>query len=90
LSQVTIGTAVEVIRARALTAYRTGFVSTFDHLMGNGAVITMVGAVGCLFPVGQKDFVPSIAEGEWKPSGDEPGGDADGDGSAWTATAHAG
>jgi EmrB/QacA subfamily drug resistance transporter len=89
----------EAGRHALLTAYQSGFVSTFDHLMGISAVIAMVGAVGTLILVRQKDFVPSIAEGELKPTGDVNDGEADGDGndggadddgSAWTAAAQAG
>jgi EmrB/QacA subfamily drug resistance transporter len=86
----------EAGRHALLTAYQTGFVSTFDHLMGISAVVAMVGAVGTLILVRQKDFVPSIADGELKPieegdDGDSKGdGESDDDGSAWAATAHAG
>jgi len=86
----------EAGRHALITAYQTGFVSTFDHLMGISAVVAMIGAVGTLILVRQKDFVPSIADGELKPAGDgndgdaEGDGDADDDGSAWTAAAHAG
>ncbi len=52
-------------RQALLTAYQDGFASTFNHLMGIAAVIALVGAVGCLFLVRQKDFVPSVAAGEW-------------------------
>jgi len=80
----------EAGRHALLTAYQTGFVSTFNHLMGIGVVVAMVGAIGCLFLVRQKDFVPSLGDGEWKPSVDGSGGEADDDGSAWTVGAHAG
>ena len=52
-------------RQALLTAYQDGFASTFNHLMSIAAVIALVGAVGCLFLVRQKDFVPSVASGEW-------------------------
>jgi hypothetical protein len=64
--------------------------------MGISAVVAMVGAVGTLILVRQKDFVPSIADGELKPIGEGDDGDSEGDGesdddgSAWAATAHAG
>ena len=61
----------------SLSAYQDGFASTFNHLMGIASVIALVGAVGCLFLVRQKDFVPSIGAGEWTaPKA------ADGDGAA--------
>jgi len=56
---------VESGRTALLNAYRSGFVSTFDHLMGIAAVVALAGAVGCLFLVRQRDFVPSLDEGEW-------------------------
>ncbi len=89
-------------RTALLDAYRVGFVSTFDHLMGIAAVVALVGAVGCLFLVRQKDFVPSIGDGEWTPTtaGDPGDGDGsptatagdpgDGDGSPTAAAAHSG
>ena len=33
--------------------------------MSIAAVIALVGSVGCLFLVRQKDFVPSVASGDW-------------------------
>ena len=51
-----------------LAAYQAGFASTFDHLMAIATVVALVGAVGCLFLVRQKDFVPSHGAGEWKPA----------------------
>ena len=51
-------------RQALLSAYQDGFASTFNHLMAIAAVIAMVGAIGCLFLVRQKDFVPSVAPGE--------------------------
>ena len=52
-------------RQALLTAYQDGFASTFNHLMSIAAVIALIGAVGCLFLVRQKDFVPSVGAGEW-------------------------
>ncbi len=67
--------------------------STFDHLMGIAAVVAFVGAVGCLFLVRQRDFVPSLDEGEWgADAGDDPGtpgGAAEG-GDERSTAAHAG
>ena len=51
-------------RQALLSAYQEGFATTFNHLMSIAAIIAMVGAIGCLFLVRQKDFVPSIAPGE--------------------------
>ena len=35
-----------------------------NHLMSIATVIALVGAVGCLFLVRQKDFVPATGSGE--------------------------
>src|SRR5665213_901853 len=51
-------------RQALLSAYQQGFATTFNHLMSIAAVIALVGAIGCLFLVRQKDFVPSVAPGE--------------------------
>ncbi len=51
-------------RDALLNAYRTGFTSTFDHLMAIATVVALVGAVGSLVLVRQRDFVPSYAAGE--------------------------
>ena len=77
-------------RQALLTAYQDGFASTFNHLMGIAALIALVGAVGCLFLVRQKDFVPSVAVGEWStPATVDGGGDhaTDGVGPAGTLSA---
>lgn len=80
---------VPAARHALLTAYQTGFVSTFDHLMGIAAVVAFVGAVGCLFLVRQKDFVPSHGAGDWSPPAGADGAGA-ADGGTAPATAHAG
>jgi EmrB/QacA subfamily drug resistance transporter len=74
-------------RQALVTAYQDGFASTFNHLMGIASVIALVGAVGCLFLVRQKDFVPSVAAGEWSAprtlggdGAEGPDGPAEGDG----------
>ena len=75
-------------RQALLTAYRDGFATTFNHLMAIAAVIALVGAIGCLFLVRQKDFVPSVASGEWsspRPAGDGPSPDGHGHPDATTA-----
>jgi len=51
-------------REALLSAYQEGFASTLNHLMAIAAIIALVGAIGCLFLVRQKDFVPSVAPGE--------------------------
>jgi Na+/melibiose symporter-like transporter len=55
--------AIPVASARhaLLSAYRIGFTETLNHLMGIASVIAIVGAVGCLILVRQRDFVPSSA-----------------------------
>ncbi|MGA2837379.1 MAG: MFS transporter [Acidimicrobiales bacterium] len=92
--QVAASIPSEAGRNALLTSYQAGFTSTFDHLMGIATVVALVGAVGCLFLVRQKDFVPSHGEGEWKPpagdAGDaEKAGDP-GDGAAQPTAAHTG
>ncbi len=52
---------VAPVRDALLSAYRTGFSETFNHLMVIASIIAMVGAVGCLVLVRQRDFVPSTA-----------------------------
>ena len=48
-------------RHALLNAYRVGFTSTFDHLMVIAAVVSLIGAVGALVLVRQRDFVPSYS-----------------------------
>jgi len=79
---------VPAARHALLTSYQVGFTSTFDHLMGIAAVVAMVGAIGCLFLVRQKDFVPSLDAAQAAPGDD--GSDGSDEGSAWSASAHAG
>jgi EmrB/QacA subfamily drug resistance transporter len=75
-------------RHALLSAYQEGFATTFNHLMSIAAIIAMVGAIGCLFLVRQKDFVPSIAPGEGAPvAPPEPAGN---DGPTGLAPAPAG
>ena len=51
-------------RDALIGAYKVGFSSTFDHLMAIASVIALVGAVGSLVLVRQRDFVPSHSPGE--------------------------
>jgi len=51
-------------RDALLSAYRTGFTATFDHLMAIATAIALVGAVGSLVLVRQRDFVPSYSTDE--------------------------
>jgi len=80
---------VEAGRHALEAAYQSGFVSTFDHLMAIAAAVALVGGVGCLFLVRQKDFVPSIGDSGWSSAGDGDGS-GDGDAAEWSAAAHAG
>ena len=63
--QVTAAIPSAPARQAVETAYKSAFVSTFDHLMGIAAVVALVGAVGCLVLVRQKDFVPSVPDTDW-------------------------
>ncbi len=68
--------SVPAVRHTLLSAYQTGFTSTFDHLMVIAAVIAAVGALGCLTLVRQRDFVPSFTPAAvpgGRPSGESPG-----------------
>ena len=62
-------------RQALLSSYQEAFASTFNHLMGIAAVIALVGAVGTLFLVRQKDFVPSMGHAG-PPAGAPPSGDS--------------
>jgi len=86
---------VEAGRHALLSAYQSGFVATFDHLMAIAAVVAFIGAFGCLFLVRQKDFVPSIGSGDWSASSDTADTDGEaaagpGDGTAPATATHAG
>jgi EmrB/QacA subfamily drug resistance transporter len=54
-------------QAAVISAYRTGFASTLDHLMWIAAAVALVGAIAALLLVRQKDFVPS-----WTPAAAPP------------------
>ncbi len=66
--QVAASIPTAASRQALVSAYQDGFASTFNHLMAIASVIALIGAVGCLFLVRQKDFVPSIGAGEWSPA----------------------
>jgi EmrB/QacA subfamily drug resistance transporter len=63
-------------RDTLINAYRIGFTTTFNHLMGIATATAFIGAVGALALVRQRDFVPSYEPGS------EPGaaGPKDGEG----------
>ena len=46
-------------RNALISAYKVGFTTSFDHLMSIAFVVAMVGAVGSLLLVRQRDFVSS-------------------------------
>jgi hypothetical protein len=48
-------------RNALLSAYRTGFTTTFNHLMTIATVIAAIGGLAALALVRQRDFVPSIS-----------------------------
>jgi EmrB/QacA subfamily drug resistance transporter len=52
------------VRRALMDAYRVGFTTTFNHLMAIAAVVSLVGAVGSLVLVRQRDFVPSYEVGD--------------------------
>ena len=53
-------------RDALISAYKIGFTTTFDRLMAIATAVALVGAVGSLALVRQRDFVPSV-------SADDPG-----------------
>lgn len=59
VTQVATKIPVPAARDALLLAYRTAFTNSFDHLMTIAAVIALIGSVGSLILVRQKDFVPS-------------------------------
>jgi len=80
-------------RQALLSSYQEAFASTFNHLMGIAAVIALIGAVGCLFLVRQKDFVssgPPAAEPSGEPSGEPSDGGSHPDAPAVDASAAGG
>jgi MFS family permease len=64
------------VRHALIAAYHVGFTATFDHLMAIAAVVSLVGAVGSLILVRQRDFVPSLSLDDEEASG-AVGGSAD-------------
>ncbi len=57
-------------RRALISAYQQGFTATFNHLMAIATVIALVGSVGTLALVRQRDFVPSYAPQDVEPIGD--------------------
>ena len=55
------------VRHALLSAYQVGFTSTFNHLMDIAMVIALVGGIGSLALIRQRDFVPSLAPDEVGP-----------------------
>lgn len=49
------------VRRTLVGAYQSGFATTFNHLMAISTVVALVGSIGTLFLVRQRDFVPSYA-----------------------------
>ncbi len=64
---------VAPVRDALLSAYQIGFTKTLNHLMDIGSIIAVVGAVGCLILVRQRDFVPSTAPAQGGVTGDGTG-----------------
>ncbi len=72
------------VRHALIAAYHVGFTATFDHLMAIAAVVSLVGAVGSLILVRQRDFVPSLSLDDEEASG-AVGGSGDDVGAAEAA-----
>jgi MFS family permease len=56
-------------RHELISAYQSGFAATFNHLMAIATVVALVGSVGTLALVRQRDFVPSYAADTPVPTG---------------------
>jgi EmrB/QacA subfamily drug resistance transporter len=56
-------------RHALVEAYRVGFTSTFNHLMAISAVVSLIGGIGALVLVRQRDFVPSYSPEDADPLG---------------------
>ena len=52
------------VRHALISAYQAGFTSTFNHLMDIAMVIALVGGIGSLALIRQRDFVPSLSPDE--------------------------
>jgi EmrB/QacA subfamily drug resistance transporter len=62
-------------RDTLINAYRVGFTTTFNHLMAIATVTALVGAIGALALIRQRDFVPSYEPGSAAEAGVAPGGE---------------
>jgi len=49
------------VRQALISGYQVGFTSTFNHLMDIATVITIIGGLGSLALIRQRDFVPSLS-----------------------------
>jgi EmrB/QacA subfamily drug resistance transporter len=54
-----LATPAGIARTTLADAYRTGFTTTFNHLMWIALVVSLVGAASAFLLVRQRDFVPS-------------------------------
>jgi EmrB/QacA subfamily drug resistance transporter len=73
----TAGTVGNTGARHALTAaYQAGYTATFNHLMAIATVVALVGSLGTLALVRQRDFVPSYAADAPGPTADLSGMDA--------------
>jgi EmrB/QacA subfamily drug resistance transporter len=61
------------LRNALLEAYRVGFSTTINHLMIIGGVIALIGSIGSLVLVRQRDFVPSFAPPTGSADASSPG-----------------
>ncbi len=59
--QAAAGDGNGAVRHALLSAYQAGFTTTFNHLMAIATVVALVGSLGTLALVRQRDFVPSYA-----------------------------
>jgi hypothetical protein len=54
-------------RRALISAYQEGFTATFNHLMAIATIVALVGSIGTLALVRQRDFVPSYARDDLDP-----------------------
>jgi EmrB/QacA subfamily drug resistance transporter len=58
--QAAAGLPSPAARQALLAAYQAAFSSTLDHLMSIAMIVSLIGAVGALVLVRQRDFLPSV------------------------------
>ena len=83
IRQAAASIPIPAARHALISAYQTGFTEALNHLMAIATVIALIGAVGTLALVRQRDFVPSYSPGDEAPVTAAP---ADGTGHQYDKT----